>query len=333
MRFLRTSRLGLVAFGSLVALLLLVVAAVVALRMTAATYLDKVERLPDPFISIPPAIRPSPAEGGMTFLLIGVDAESADGAGRGDTLMVARITKDRGHAYVISIPRDSWVDVPGHGTKKINAAYSLGGPALAVQTVEKLTKLRIDHVAVVGWDGFRTMTNALGGVVITIPEDSFDPSQGIMFKAGTHRLSGEEALLYVRQRYGLPRGDLDRTLRQQNFLRALITQVVDRQILADPARLAALLDAFTGAIKVDSGLTTDDLWWLAMDAPKLREGVRFLNAPVEKLDRISDADGVEQSVVYLNEIANATLWRAVGTDRIDQYLAQYGGDVLGHTTR
>jgi LCP family protein required for cell wall assembly len=311
----------------------LLIATALSIVLAATQNLVKVERLPDPFVSIPPSTRPSPAAGGMTLLLIGLDNESKESMGRSDTLMVARITPDRRHVYVVSIPRDSWVEIPGHGTHKINAAYAFGGTTLAIRTVEQLTGVRIDHVAVMGWEGFRAMTDAVGGVAITIPEETWDSSQGVRFTAGTHILNGREALTYVRQRYGLPRGDLDRMHRQQNFLRALMTQVIARDTLTDPGKLSAFLEAAGGAIKVDSGLSNDDLWSLALDAPKLRDGVQFMNAPIDRLDRVVDADGSEQSVVYLDDPANKELWHAVGSDTVDAYLAQHGGDVLGATTR
>jgi len=331
MRLLRGSRLRIVLVSGLALFLLALVGGVITLKMTANHYLNNVERLPDPFVSIPPSTRPSPVDGGTTFLLIGVDAEAKDAGGRSDALMVARISSNRDHAVIISIPRDTWMDVPGHGMRKINAAFALGGPSLAVQTVEQLTELRIDHVAVIGFDGFRAMTDAVGGVEITIPRESAGSYSQL--PSGTQTLNGEQALAYVRQRYGLPNGDLDRTHRQQNFLRALTSQIMDRQTLTDPSKVNALLDAATEAISVDSGLKNDDLWRLVMEAPKLRSGMRFLNAPVDRLDSVVDSDGVEQSVVFLNEARCAELWKAIATDGVEDYLAKYDGDVLGPTPR
>jgi LCP family protein required for cell wall assembly len=331
MSLLRGSRLRIVLVSGLALVLLALVGGVITLKMTANHYLNNVERLPDPFVSIPPSTRPSPVDGGTTFLLIGVDAEANDAAGRSDALMVARISSNRDHAVIISIPRDTWTDVPGHGTRKINAAFALGGPSLAVQTVEQLTELRIDHVAVIGFDGFRTMTDAVGGVEITIPRES--ASGYSQLPSGTQTLNGKQALAYVRQRYGLPNGDLDRTHRQQNFLRALTSQIMDRQTLTDPFKVNALLDAATKAISVDSGLKNDDLWRLVMEAPNLRNGMQFLNAPVDRLDSVVDSDGVEQSVVFLNEAECAELWKAIATDGVEDYVAKHHGDVLGPAPR
>lgn len=332
-RFHGHPRLRVILIGAVIVLGIGLLAVGTTIRLKADNYLEQIDRLPDPFVSIPPSSRPSPGPGGMTFLLIGLDSKSNNDKARADTLMVARIPKERRNAYVISIPRDSWVSVPGHGMHKINASYALGGPALSVQTVEQLTHVRIDHVAVVGWDGFRAMTDAVGGVEITIPEDSYDPSQGVHFAKGTHRFDGERALRYVRQRYGLPRGDLDRMQRQQNYLRQLMSQVVEKKTITDPVKLDALLTAAAAAISVDSGLSNADLRWLAFDAPKLSEGVRFVSAPVERLAQVVDEAGVEQSVVHLSQAGNAALWQALGTDKMDEYAAQHAADVLGDTTR
>ena len=91
--------------------------------------------------------------------------------------MVLHINADRDGASLISIPRDSWVNVPGHGYNKVNAAFSLAGPSLAVETVEDLTGVRIDHLAVVDWEGFRSLIDSVGGVTVTVPQDRRGPAQ------------------------------------------------------------------------------------------------------------------------------------------------------------
>jgi len=211
----------------------------------------------------PPAVgRPvhpstGPAADAMNILLMGSDRRSdvpttgdaaeapawVVGEQRSDTMMVLHVDADRQGASVISIPRDSWVDVPGQGPAKINAAYSLGGPALAVATVEKLTGVRIDHVAVVDWDGYKAMINTLGGVDVTIPRTVHDSYRDKTWTAGTHHLDGAEALLYARERAGLPGGDLDRVQRQQAVLRALSRSA--RAVAASPTAVYGLLKTLT----------------------------------------------------------------------------------------
>ena len=122
--------------------------------------------------------------------------------------MIARLNPDRTVAAVASIPRDSWVDIPGHGHDKINAAYSFGGPSLLVATVENLTQIRIDHFAVIDFAGFRSMVDAVGGIDVGI--DAPTSSDGVAFHQGVNHLDGRAALAYVRQRYGLIGGDFDR---------------------------------------------------------------------------------------------------------------------------
>ncbi|MBB5870803.1 LCP family protein required for cell wall assembly [Allocatelliglobosispora scoriae] len=309
-----------------------------ALRYASRSYVNDLQRIPDPFVSIPASTRPSRTNVGMTLLVAGLDTESRrtrDGKltttepqARSDVLMVVRISPDRSQASVISIPRDSWVEIPGHRKAKINASYAWGQAPLTVQTVERLTNLRIDHVAIIDWTGFRALTDAVGGVDVTIPADSHDSSQGVTFTKGTHHFDGTQALLYVRQRYGLPRGDIDRVQRQQNFLRLLMTQLLSKETLTDPAKLLGLLRAVSETVRVDSGFTTDDMLSLAADAPKLRTGVRFLTAPVAGLGR----EGTE-SVVYLNHTLGKPFWQAVKSDKLDAYVAKHGVDGLAKAPR
>src|SRR5690606_23003800 len=110
---------------------------------------------------------------------------------RSDTMMVIHVPADRKSIGLVSIPRDSWVQVPGHGPAKINAAFAWGGPALAVETVENLTDVRIDHVGVIDWEGFKRITDTLGGVTITIPETVTDPYRKRTWHAGTQKMDGE----------------------------------------------------------------------------------------------------------------------------------------------
>jgi LCP family protein required for cell wall assembly len=250
----------------------------------------------------------------------GTSAEAEEwvpGLQRSDTLMVLHIDGDRHSATVVSLPRDSWVNVPGYGMNKINAAFSFAGPSLAVATVEKLTNLRIDHLATVDWEGFKELTDALGGVTVTVPATVTDSARNITWTKGEHRLDGELALTYVRQRYGLPGGDLDRTRRQQYFLRTLMTQSIQDGVLTDPRKIYTFLDTLTRNMSVDSDWSVGDMRGLVLSLRNLKaDDVSFLNAPVAGL-------GMEgaQSVVYLDTVTNKSLWKAVRTDTVADWVA------------
>jgi LCP family protein required for cell wall assembly len=334
----RRVRVGRIVLVSGLALALAAIVAVAGVRLAADRYVAKMDHIPDPFASIPASTRPSKTTAGMTLLIAGLDTEShrlRDGrysaeepTARSDVLMVVRISPDHRRACVVSIPRDSWVEVPGHGLAKINAAYAWGRAPLAVQTVERLTDLRIDHVAVIDWTGFRTLTDAVGGVDVTIPADVYDSSQTVSFTKGVHHFDGAEALKYVRQRYGLPRGDIDRAQRQQYFLRLLMEQLLAKQTVTDPAKLLRLVRAVSETVKVDAGFDTDDMLSLAEDTPKLHDGVQFFTVPIAGLGREGD-----QSVVYLQERLSKPFWQAVKTDKMAEYLAKYDADSLVQTPR
>ncbi|MGW4381626.1 LCP family protein [Kitasatospora sp. NPDC004531] len=311
------------------------------LAWTADHYASSVERIPNAFPTGAAGQPTAVPHTGQTFLLVGLDARADQattgqgakapawqlGAQRSDTMMLMHISADRKSVSVVSIPRDTWVPVPGHGNAKINAAYSWGGPALMVQTVQDLTHIRIDHVAVIDWNGFRALTDAVGGVDITIPRTIEAKGDAREWLAGTHHMDGAEALLYVRERHGLPNGDLDRTKRQQNFLRALMLRTMDSGTLSSPGRLTGLLGTVGDVVSVDDRLSNTDLYDLAWSLRGVRpDGVHFLNAPFGGFDSV---DG--QSVVRMDSGAAGLLWDAMRGDRMDEYLAQHrtSADTLG----
>jgi LCP family protein required for cell wall assembly len=250
----------------------------------------------------PPA---DPAAGkALNILLVGMDA-AAEGADptalrgrRSDTMMILHLPTDRSSISAISLPRDSWVNIPGHGEAKLNAAFSWGGPALLVATIENLTGVRIDHYAAVDFGGFKGMVDALGGV-------SVDAEQG---RAG---LDGDEALKYVRQRYGLERGDLDRVVHQQQLLGAIAEKVTAEGVLKSPLRTKNLLQSLTKSLTVDEGLSFDALVDLATALKGIDEGdLAFRTAPVAGFGE----RGGGQSVVLLDDKRCAQLFAAVRTD-------------------
>jgi LCP family protein required for cell wall assembly len=307
-------------------------------------YTGRVTRIANVFpVNVPESALPPPSkDGSETFLLVGLDARSdlpttgkdakapewKPGAQRSDTMMLIHLPADHKHAYVVSLPRDSWVAIPGHGHAKLNAAFSWGGPPLLIDTVQRLTKVTIDHLAVVDWSGFRQLTDAVGGVDITVDKTVsrlHGGGPGAVWTAGTHHMDGSEALDYVRERYGLPNGDLDRTHRQQNFLRAVLSKMLSGGTFSNPLKLKGVLDQVTSVVSVDDRLTNGDLRNLVWDLRNVRSsGMAFMNAPVAGFDMIQ-----KQSVVLLDANASAALWEAMRNDTMTDFVATHTLDTLG----
>jgi LCP family protein required for cell wall assembly len=307
---------------------------------------NEVDRIPGVFAGLDESQRPAkpptgPGSEAVNILVAGSDtrsaaqttgagavgAEWAPGAQRSDTIMLVHIDGDREHASVISVPRDSWVNIPGFGMNKINAAFSLGGPSLYVQTIEQLTGLRIDHLAVIDLQGFANLTDALGGVTVDIPHTVTDASTGTVWHAGVQKLNGDQALLYVRQRYGLPGGDFDRIKRQQYFLRQLMMQTVSAGTLVNPFKLHSALSAVATNLSVDDEFSNGELRSLAFSLRNLRPGdVDFLTVPLNGTGTRGAA-----SVVLLNKRADSSLFKAVRIDDVGTWLATHDGDTIGAT--
>jgi LCP family protein required for cell wall assembly len=197
-----------------------------------------------------------------------------------DTMMVMHIPANGRKATVIAIPRDSYVSIPGHGMNKINAAYALGtggangnkaaGAQLAVQTVEQLTGLTIDHFVQVDLIGFYRISNAIGGVQVNLCAPAKEANSGIDLPAGVSTIKGKQALAFVRQRYGFPDGlgDLDRIHRQQYFLSAVFRKLSSAGVLLNPFKLQDLLKAVSTSLSMDKTL----------DPLKLAEQMQNLSA-------------------------------------------------------
>jgi LCP family protein required for cell wall assembly len=280
-----------------------------------------------------PARAAGPAGEAVNILVVGTDRRSdvpttgsgaraaawIPGAQRSDALMILHVDADRRAASIISIPRDTWVLVPGYGMNKINAAFSLSGPSLAIQTVELLTNVRIDHLAVVDWAGFEALIDAVGGIEVTVPETVTDSSRDVRWTAGVHRLDGAAALDYVGQRYGLPNGDLDRVARQQVVLRTLMQQSLQQEMRKDPRKLYDFLDTVTRHLSIDDEWSTRDILRLAVSMRDFRtKDLTYLTMPVGGF-------GTErgQSVVYADQRAARGMWGAVIADEIDDWAARH----------
>ncbi len=225
----------------------------------------------------------------MNLLLVGNDSRVSlsdeqlaelnageDSGTNTDTMILVHIPADGSKASFVSFPRDSYVDIPGHGQDKLNAAYAYGegdapegatdaqrqsaGAQLLVQTISQLTGLQIDHYAEVDLLGFFQLSSIVGGVEVNLcqaVDDSF--YSGAVFPAGVQTISGADALKFVRQRHGLPRGDFDRIIRQQVYIAGVLRNILSENVLFDLGKQRELADAAGGALTVDQGLNLFDL--------------------------------------------------------------------------
>ena len=215
---------------------------------------------------------------GTTWLLVGSDSrdaltpeQQADlttggdmGNSRTDTILLVHIPALRSGdaATMVSIPRDSYVPIPGYGKDKINAAFSLGGASLLTQTVEQATGMHLDHYAEIGFGGFAELVDAVGGVTLCPAQPISDPLAGIELPAGCQRLDGRSALGYVRSR-ATPRADLDRMIHQREFMSALLQQVLTPGVLLNPLHWSPMAHAAARTLTVDQHAHLWDLLWLA----------------------------------------------------------------------
>jgi LCP family protein required for cell wall assembly len=263
-----------------------------------------------------------PAAGaGTTWLLVGSDsrgqltpeqqAELATGGdlgtGRTDTILLVHVPTigSSTPTTMVSIPRDSYVEIPGYGSDKINAAFVEGGAPLLAQTVEQATGLRLDHYAEIGFDGFAVMVDAVGGVTMCPTEPIDDPLAGINLPAGCQKLDGRSALGFVRTR-ATPRADLDRMVNQRAFMSALLHRTASPAVWLNPLRWYPMAHAATGAVTIDDG---DHIWDLARLLWSLNGNVTTTTVPIGEF-----AGGDSGSVVVWNTDVAAELFTALGSD-------------------
>lgn len=272
----------------------------------------------------------------LARLNAGVD----DGTLNTDTIILIRIPNDGKSATAISIPRDAYVAIPDQGKGKINSAFAGAanvtrdkaiadgddektavqkgngeGRKALIETVANLTGVSVDRYAEIGLVGFSRLTNAVGGVDVCLKKPVNDPYSGARFKAGKQTLKGPQALSFVRQRHGLPRGDLDRVTRQQVFMASLASKILSTGTLTSPSKLSQLQDALSTSVTLDQEW---DVMGFAKELANLSAGnVQFSTVPVVRDDGWSD-DG-QQSVVV------------VDPKQVQAYVAGLLGDKPGTT--
>ena len=181
------------------------------------------------------------------------------GGQRSDTVMLLHIPANGGPAVLVSLPRDSYVPIPGYGQNKLNAAYSFGGPKLLAQTVQNVTGLRIEHYMGIGFGGLVNVVDDVGGVTMCFKHSLHDAASGVHLKKGCHTLSGGQALAFVRTRHNFSSQDLQREQNQRVFMRALLSKVTSTGTMLNPfASVPAALGA-VDSLTVDSGTHLKDL--------------------------------------------------------------------------
>lgn len=270
---------------------------------------------------------PAGPEGPLNVLVMGSDTREGDnnidglagGGERSDTTILLHLSADRKRAYGVSIPRDIIVDrptcydedgteIPGASDAIWNAAFAVGGPACTIRQLEQLSGIRVDNYAVVDFTGFKEMTEAIGGVEVCIPEEIDDPDHDITLAAGTREVEGDEALAYVRVRYGVGDGsDPNRIKRQQAFMASMMNKVVSGGMLSRPDKVVGFLNAATNSLQTDV-TSVGELAGLGLEFQDVGlSNIKFVTTPwgawPEDPNRIVWTSEVEQ------------LWEVVREDR------------------
>ncbi len=265
----------------------------------------------------------TPSSGPLNILVAGVDVRSGltphqqaelhvghAVSSNSDTLMLVHVPADHRYVQVVSLPRDSWVAIPGHGMNKINSAFGLGGPALMVRTVEQDTGLTVNDYIEVNFLGFVKVIDALGGVDVCLPFAVDDPYSGLHLTAGVHHVNGITALEFARDRHSFALSDLARIGDQQQLLASMLSEAVSSGTLANPIKLARFLSATVAAVKVDQGLNVDSL------ANQLRgirpSDVTFTTVPLGNLNYQTPTG---QSAVLWNASAAKALFARLRADQ------------------
>ena len=333
----RPRRFARGGFKSLIALVSVVVLALTGYAWTFIGDLDDVTKFD---VLGEDAGGPKPLDGSRDILLAGMDSRTdakgnplpehirndvlhvggKAGSYNTDTIILLHIPQDTNETIAISIPRDSYVMIPGFGKHKVNSAYprakkatkkrlkaeggysnreielqsNEAGARKLVQTVQLLTGRTIDNYASVNLLGFYKITKAVGGVPVCLTQAVNDPFTGLQLSAGRHKVKGKTALSFVRQRHGLARGGLDRVERQQAFMAGLARKILSANTLTNPAKLRGLVDA------INQSIVLSEDWSIMSFAQRLRGlaggDIKFYTIPVIRADLRTPADGIAVEV-------------------------------------
>ncbi|WP_340296167.1 LCP family protein, partial [Aquipuribacter hungaricus] len=283
------------------------------------------------------SIESSTSTPGTTFLLVGSDSRAgltdaqvqelatgteADAGGqRTDTILLLHVPTGTGPSVLLSLPRDSFVEIPGEGENKLNAAFALGGPQLLAATVEAETGIGVDSYVETGFAGFASVVEALGGIEVCPPAPLQDPAANIDLPAGCQEVQGPQALGYVRSRKTDATGDLARVQRQREVLGGIMERTLDPVLLLDPPKAYRTAAAGGSGLRVDDGTGPVDLgrFLLGMRSVSGEGGVQ-LTVPVSDPDLSTSAG----SAVEWDEERSEDLFAALRDDdtrRVQELLA------------
>lgn len=257
--------------------------------------------------------------GTLNYVLLGSDSRDPgnEGNGRSDTILVVHLNAKRDKAYIISFPRDMYVNIPGQGKNKINAAFAFGGAPLAVRTLEDLTGVRMDHVVLIDFEGFIRLTEDLRGV--TVMNKTAFSAHGFDYPEGKITIAGEEALWFVRERKQLPGGDLDRAENQRNVIKAIVQKGLSVQVLSDPGTFINFVGNVAKHLTVDNDLSDAELRRTALSLRLSGKDVELLQAPISGFSTTSDG----QSIDVVDTVKMAELARAMKKDKLSEYVKKY----------
>ncbi|MFZ4842151.1 LCP family protein [Mycetocola saprophilus] len=326
----RTRKIVVWSTSSILAILLIGIAIAGSyVASLADTYNSNVTVLPSADTFPKEESRPPQAtDGSRNILLLGSDSrgdatiagEDTGSNQRSDVLMLVNIAANRKDVTVMSIMRDLWVPIPGHGNAKINAALAWGGTPLVVETVESLLGVRIDNLAIIDFEGFRGMTDALGGVDVNVETGFTRKDENMTFPQGMNHLDGVHALGFVRERYAFPTGDFQRVRNQQLYLQALGSALLSKDTLTDPTKISNFVTETSKFLSVDSGFDFPTMVELGLSLRDLRaENIHYFTMPTAGTGWSPDH---KQSIVNLNTAAIPALREAIARDTVADYAAK-----------
>ncbi|WP_245850955.1 LCP family protein [Brachybacterium vulturis] len=262
-----------------------------------------------------PALSGAEDTPGTTYLIAGsdrrdgeaVDEDGTTGA-RADTMMLLHKAPG-GNSYLVSLPRDTLVEIPGYGGYKLNAAYSFGGAPLLVETVEEFTGLTVDHYVEIGFDGVSDVVDSVGHVNLCIDQDVDDEKSGLVMAEGCHDVGGEQALAFVRARYFDPTADLGRQQRQQQFVGALMERATSPSVMLNPVAQVRLAGAGSGALTTSEDTGILDVGRMALTARGAMNAGSTPTIPIEDPQYRTEHSGV---AILTDDEDIAAFFAAVG---------------------